>query len=75
MAGHWEDIRESVGRAMLPSERIHAVLQRAGCPIRPARHRPSAAFYSTAVRNARYLRDRYTFLDLADDSGHRGSGR
>ena len=71
MAGNWEDIRASVGGAMLPSERIHAVLQRAGCPISPADIGLTPAFYSTAVRNARYLRDRYTFLDLADDSGHR----
>ena len=27
-------------------------------------------FYSAAVRHARFLRNRYTFLDLADDSGH-----
>jgi glycerol-1-phosphate dehydrogenase [NAD(P)+] len=71
LADHWADIRESVGRAMIPAERIRAVLQRAGCPTDPTQIGLSSAFYATAVRNARFLRDRYTFLDLADDSGHR----
>ena len=35
----------------------------------PAQIGLTPAFYATAVRNARFLRDRYTFLDLADDSG------
>jgi glycerol-1-phosphate dehydrogenase [NAD(P)+] len=73
LADHWDAIRESVGRAMIPAERIQAVLQRAGCPTGPAEIGLSSAFYATAVRNARFLRDRYTFLDLADDSGHRAA--
>jgi glycerol-1-phosphate dehydrogenase [NAD(P)+] len=70
LAGHWDEIRGSVGRAMIPAQRIRAVLQRAGCPTDPAQIGLSPAFYAEAVRNARFLRDRYTFLDLADDSGH-----
>ena len=38
---------------------------------RPARSASTHAFYARAVRDARFLRDRYTFLDLADDAGHR----
>ena len=71
LAEHWDDICESVGRAMLPAERIRAVLQRAGCPTDPTQIGLSPDFYATAVRDARFLRNRYTFLDLADDSGHR----
>jgi glycerol-1-phosphate dehydrogenase [NAD(P)+] len=71
LAEHWDDICESVGRAMLPEERIRAVLQRAGCPTDPTQIGLSPDFYATAVRDARFLRNRYTFLDLADDSGHR----
>jgi len=56
---------------MLSAERIRAVLQRAGCPTGPAQIGLAPTFYATAVRNARFLRNRYTFLDLADDSGHR----
>jgi glycerol-1-phosphate dehydrogenase [NAD(P)+] len=71
LADHWDDIGDSVGRAMLPAARIETVLQRAGCPTTPEQIGISPAFYATAVRNARFLRNRYTFLDLADDSGHR----
>jgi glycerol-1-phosphate dehydrogenase [NAD(P)+] len=71
LADDWDSIRDSVSRAMIPAERIRAVLRRAGCPTSPAQIGLSRAFYTTAVRNARFLRDRYTFLDLADDSGHR----
>ena len=73
LADRWDPIRESVARAMIPVERIRAVLRRAGCPTDPEQIGLSAAFYATAVRNARFLRDRYTFLDLADDSGHRAA--
>jgi glycerol-1-phosphate dehydrogenase [NAD(P)+] len=56
---------------MVPVERIRAVLRRAGCPTTPEEIGLAPAFYASAVRNARFLRDRYTFLDLAADSGHR----
>jgi glycerol-1-phosphate dehydrogenase [NAD(P)+] len=71
LADHWDDIRDSVRREMIPAERLRAVLQRAGCPTDPTQIGLSPAFYATAVRNARFLRNRYTFLDLADDSGRR----
>ena len=45
-------------------------MKRAGGPTAPAEIGLAPDFYAAAVRNARFLRDRYTFLDLADDSGH-----
>jgi hypothetical protein len=45
-------------------------MRRIGGPMVAADIGLSPAFYAGAVRNARFLRDRYTFLDLADDSGH-----
>ena len=68
---HWDDIRASVRRAMIPAERIHDVLRRAKCPLTPADIGVDVRFYAKAVRDARFLRDRYTFLDLAADSQHR----
>jgi len=65
---HWDEIRASVRRAMIPAERIRDVLQRAKCAVTPADIGLAPAFYATAVRDARFLRDRYTFLDLASDS-------
>ena len=70
-ADRWDDIRGSLSAAMVPAERIRAVLRRAGCPTTPEEIGLTPAFYASAVRNARFLRDRYTFLDLAADSGHR----
>jgi glycerol-1-phosphate dehydrogenase [NAD(P)+] len=72
-ADHWDAIRDSVGRAMIPAARIRAVLERAGCPTGPTQIGLSPEFYTTAVGNARFLRDRYTFLDLAGDMRHRAS--
>jgi glycerol-1-phosphate dehydrogenase [NAD(P)+] len=73
LADDWGAIRESIRGAMIPAERLRAALQRAGCPTDPSQIGLSPAFYTTAVRNARFLRDRYTFLDLAGDSGHRAA--
>lgn len=70
LSTHWGDTREAIGRHMIPAERIRSVLQRAGCPTEPAHIGISDAFYATAVRDARFLRDRYTFLDLAAEAGH-----
>jgi len=67
----WDEIRSSVRRAMIPAARIHEVLRRAGCALTPADIGVDDAFYAEAVRDARFLRDRYTFLDLAADSQHR----
>ena len=67
----WDEIRARVRRAMIPTEQIHEVLRRAGCALKPADIGVDEDFYAKAVRDARFLRDRYTFLDLAADSQHR----
>jgi glycerol-1-phosphate dehydrogenase [NAD(P)+] len=69
IAEGWADIRDEIGRALIPAARIAAVLQRVGGPTAPAHIGVSPDFYADAVSHARFLRDRYTFLDLADDSG------
>jgi len=69
VAERWHSIAEDLGRAMIAAERIEAVFKRAGCPTDAAHIGVTSAFYANAVRDARFLRDRYTFLDLADDAG------
>jgi glycerol-1-phosphate dehydrogenase [NAD(P)+] len=71
LADRWDAVRRSVGAAMVSADRIGATLRRAGCPTTPEEIGLAPAFYASAVRNARFLRDRYTFLDLAAASGHR----
>ena len=44
------------------------MLQRAGAPMTPEDLGWPRPFYLTAVKQAREIRNRYTFLDLAADS-------
>ena len=44
-------------------------MERAGGPIQSADLGIDTATWDGAVRHARFLRDRFTFLDLADDTG------
>jgi glycerol-1-phosphate dehydrogenase [NAD(P)+] len=65
----WDDVAVEVRRASIPAARLESVLKRAGGPTTPEDIGLDPDFYAGAVRHARFLRDRYTFLDLADDSG------
>ena len=69
VADVWDDLRIRIRGVAIPATRIAAVMERAGCPVTAAQIGLSPDFYAMAVRNARFLRDRYTFLDLADDAG------
>jgi glycerol-1-phosphate dehydrogenase [NAD(P)+] len=69
-ADGWDAFSGELQRASIPAARLEAIMKRAGGPTTPADIGLAPDFYATAVRNARFLRDRYTFLDLADDSGH-----
>ena len=44
-------------------------MRRIGGPRRASDIGLEAPFYANAVRHARFLRNRYTFLDLAADAG------
>jgi glycerol-1-phosphate dehydrogenase [NAD(P)+] len=69
LAQRWDAIRERIRPVLRPVEQLRRVLRRAGAPDTPeALHLPRA-FYRAAVRHAREIRNRYTFLDLAGDSG------
>jgi len=70
LADRWDAVRASLSQAMVSADRLGAVLRRAGCPTTPDEIGLTPGFYASAVRNARFLRDRYTFLDLAAASGH-----
>ena len=54
---------------MLPAARLEAVLKAAGAPTTPEELGWPRGFYLEALRHAREIRNRYTFLDLAADSG------
>jgi glycerol-1-phosphate dehydrogenase [NAD(P)+] len=65
----WDAFAGDVGAVTIPASRLAATLTRVGAPSAPADIGITPGFYASAVRNARFVRNRYTFLDLADDSG------
>ena len=60
---------EALTRLTVPVQALEGALRRAGAPTTPAHIGLDPEFFARAVREARYLRDRYTFLDLAGDAG------
>ena len=65
----WDDIRTRLAAVSVPAATLLDLLERLGAPTTPeALHWPGG-FYRDAVRHAREIRDRFTFLDLAGDSG------
>jgi glycerol-1-phosphate dehydrogenase [NAD(P)+] len=69
VADAWDALKRDIGAVRVPSATLERVMARAGGPIDAADLGLDAAIYAQAVRHARFLRDRYTFLDLADDAG------
>ncbi|MEX2647372.1 MAG: iron-containing alcohol dehydrogenase, partial [Alphaproteobacteria bacterium] len=69
LAAHWEAWRARIKAVTRPAAVLEDVLSRAGAPTRPADLGWPDGFYRDAVRHARLIRDRYSFLDLAADSG------
>ncbi|MBL8704595.1 MAG: sn-glycerol-1-phosphate dehydrogenase [Rhodospirillales bacterium] len=69
IAADWPGHRAAIRPVTLPAATIETALRRAGVPTRPQEIGLSDAFYQAAVARARYLRNRYGFLDLAGDTG------
>jgi len=69
IAERWNDLCNELQNIIIPSARLAKVLGRAGCPRTPEAIGVTTEFYRRAVRDARFLRDRYTFLDLAAAAG------
>ncbi|MFA6449848.1 MAG: sn-glycerol-1-phosphate dehydrogenase [bacterium] len=65
----WDGIKNRISKAALPSEAIEKALLRAGAFTAPEELGWPRDFYKKAVRHAREIRNRYTFLDLAGDAG------
>jgi glycerol-1-phosphate dehydrogenase [NAD(P)+] len=69
IADRWDAIREHAAAAWVPASTLETVMRRAGGPVAPRDIGLDDRDYADAVRHARFLRDRYTCLDLADDAG------
>lgn len=69
LAARWPAMREELAAVARPPELLAAVLARAGAPTHPSELGWALEDFAVAVRHAREIRNRYTFLDLAADSG------
>lgn len=65
----WSDIQERIGSIARPARALEDVLRRAGAPMTAEALGWPPAFYRQAIRHAREIRNRWTFLDLAADAG------
>ncbi len=70
----WESIRKQILAVMRPARSIRAALRRAGAPVAFTDLHWTEEDYGAAVRHAREIRNRYTFLDLFGDSVGFGVG-
>jgi glycerol-1-phosphate dehydrogenase [NAD(P)+] len=69
LSERWDDIRRQIAAIHRPPQQLREILARAGAATEPEGLGWPRAFYGEAVRHAREIRNRYTFLDLAADGG------
>jgi glycerol-1-phosphate dehydrogenase [NAD(P)+] len=65
----WDDMKEAVFRQLLPYTELYNLLEKAGCPVRPAEIGLSKTRIIAAARSAQMIRVRFTVLDLAYEIG------
>jgi glycerol-1-phosphate dehydrogenase [NAD(P)+] len=65
----WDDMKEAVLRQILPYAELYNLLEKAGCPVRPADIGLSKTQVIAVARNAQMMRVRFTVLDLAYETG------
>ncbi len=65
----WSGMVDALRKVAIAPERLERALTKAGVPRTPEAIGVDAPFYRKAVATARFQRDRYTFLDLADEAG------
>jgi glycerol-1-phosphate dehydrogenase [NAD(P)+] len=69
LAGNWKEIQGAIAQVSRPLAQIEGAVKAAGAPMDCCDIGVPRDFYRRAVLQAREIRDRYTFLDLAGDAG------
>lgn len=69
LSDQWDDICTVLSAIMWPTSVLENAMAVLGGPTRPKDLGLGRDYYNMALTSARFIRDRYTFLDLADDSG------
>lgn len=65
----WDKIRERISAISVPHAKLRQSLVDAGAPVEPAQIGWTTDLFTSAVRHAREIRNRYTFLDVLADIG------
>jgi glycerol-1-phosphate dehydrogenase [NAD(P)+] len=68
LAQQWDALRAQIHAVTVGPARLIEVLSAAGAPVEPHELDWSPALFAEALRHAREIRNRYTFLDLAADA-------
>ena len=66
---NWENIREAVFAKLPPYAELHTMLKQAGCPLKPEDTGLTRDRILSTARNAQMIRNRFTVLDLAYETG------
>jgi len=69
MGDDWDAFRAPLRAVMQPFDLLHDAMRAAGCQTTPEQLGVSAPRWREAVTDARYIRDRFSMLDIADDAG------
>ncbi len=69
VARNWPGIAARLRHQLLPASDMRRMLRAAGAPADPADIGVAPGHLRRSVLNARFLRDRYTILDLLDETG------
>ncbi len=69
LADNWPQIAEEVAAISISADKLRDTLKGIDAPTTPEDLALPEEFYRDAVVHAREIRDRFTFLDLAADSG------
>ena len=64
----WDELRGRLKKVMMPYDTLNEAMQKAGCQRTAGDLGLDAEFYREAVTGARYIRDRFSMLDIVDDS-------
>ena len=66
---NWDEIKEKIFPAVYSQEKVRRCLQEAGCPTHFSEIGVGRELARETIINARYIRDRLTALDIADELG------
>ena len=69
LKAHWRDLFAGLADVLRPPRRIRDILHAAGAPLTIGELSLTPGHLQHGFRTARYIRDRYTVLDLAFDVG------